>query len=852
MASQPAAGSGELQAQPNSVFSDRDWLLLLGLWLVAVAIDGVWLWLDQAPPAWDQGDHLTRSLNYWRLFQPAYWGSEDWWTQLWRLSPTYRAPFVYLLTVPVLELLGRGFDQAVLVNSLLMGALLGLVYWLGRHLFNRRTGLWAAMACILLPCLTVLRTDYLLDYGLVVCTLLALTCLTCWRDSTGHRRWLWAAGLGLGLGLIVLTKLTGILIVIAPLVWVGTGAIWRRRWLSLLQLLLAGGLAIAICWPWFQTNWLTVLTSTGQSNATWMPAEVVPGSLWSAWTYYARMIPRMVTVPLFWGGLGAWLLTLILALVGSDKTNYPTRHWPFLPPGRGAWLWLLGIFVAAYGLLSLFQNKDIRHFTPVIPVLVLLLLVPLTHTPGRGWRLYRWGVLTLATLTMLGAMFPLPHLPRGKLVRHPYQGTPWPHPEIVQTVIAEQPYLRSTIGVLPNTPQVNPMNVDFYGELQDFRVYGREVGFNSTFVPLDAASLDWVLVKSGDQGVQNPGNPAKADLQAQVETSPDLRVINRWDTPDQSQLVLYGRQPWPVVVEPLQIDVHAVSLTAVDLPAQVAPGTTVPVTYQVTGPWTELRNGLLLLTWERSNSDSPTGSFADGADHWIHDHGLGRGQLYPGLGNDLGTQAFEVTERLGMILPPNLQPGQYQLRAQWLNRVTGQGVDWPIPDVAVQVTANAPAGAAPMPDLLSQIHALSGGLADGTLDPIFTTVGRINQYDPIQDYLVQAEVAMEKRLKSDPDNLEWLYTRALAQVLQQKADAAILSLTQIANLSPDNVYPWLYLGFVELYSWHPGRASQALDRAEVLAPDMPEVQALQGIAQLQRGNLWGTWQRLKASGLIKS
>jgi hypothetical protein len=130
-----------------------------------------------------------------------------------------------------------------------------------------------------------------------------------------------------------------------------------------------------------------------------------------------------------------------------------------------------------------------------------------------------------------------------------------------------------------------------------------------------------------------------------------------------------------------------------------------------------------------------------------------------------------------MPIPPQTAPGVYSLTAEFLDRETGGVQPLALTSSEVTVTAASGGGATdaipPLrPDLTSTLRDLSLGLAAGELEDIFATVGRINQYDPYQDYLKQTEAAMVFRLANDPENLNWLYPLALAQVLQQKAPAA--------------------------------------------------------------------------------
>jgi predicted Zn-dependent protease len=90
----------------------------------------------------------------------------------------------------------------------------------------------------------------------------------------------------------------------------------------------------------------------------------------------------------------------------------------------------------------------------------------------------------------------------------------------------------------------------------------------------------------------------------------------------------------------------------------------------------------------------------------------------------------------------------------------------------------------------------------------------------------------------------------MAQVLQQDDQGAIATLNHLTAVAPDNIYHWLYLGFVNLYAWQPRQADQALAYGAKLDPTLPELQALQAVAALQRFNLWQAWQHLRQSGLL--
>jgi 4-amino-4-deoxy-L-arabinose transferase-like glycosyltransferase len=597
----------------------RDGVILLGLWGVTALLDLIWFQLDQAPPAWDQGDHLNRALEHWRLLQGFQPFDASWWRALWELSPGYRAPLVYLVTAPFFWLFGPGYDQAMAVNTLFTGVLIFATYGLGRTLFDRATGLWAALLCPWLPMLVATRLDYLLDYGLTASVLLFFYSLTQWRQPTSQpQSWGWTVGAGIACGLAVLAKFTSAFFLLMPLIWCGVESLMCKRWLRLVQLLCLVGIAILVFGPWFQVNWLTVLTSGTTSNTTWIPAGVNPDNPLSVWSYYLRVLPRMISWPLLWAAMGGLIIALVNIYQGRGQVQALKL---------GAWIWLWVFMGGAYGLLSLLQNKDPRHIMPYLPV-VLLALVRATLVGQRRSRYLRpITAVGLSGLMVLG-MFPVIPLPAWAMQRPPDRTAQWPHTEVVSTILAQAPYMKSVLGVIPNTAQLNPMNFDFYGKLADFQVFGREVSLNEAAVDWDAHALDWFVAKSGEQGPDNGTGQAKPRLQEQVANSPDYAIAQTWPLPDESTLFLYHRrQPMLTVATlpdtPETAAPSPLSLSVTVPQSSLAAGETWPVQYDIFGDLAQLETGVLILTWEPlDQAGQPTAGQG-----WTQDHGVGFGLL---------------------------------------------------------------------------------------------------------------------------------------------------------------------------------------------------------------------------------
>ncbi|MDY6940773.1 MAG: phospholipid carrier-dependent glycosyltransferase [Cyanobacteriota bacterium] len=850
----------------NSNDRTRDYKLLFGIWLLGAAIDRLWFALDGAVPSWDDADYLTGAMNYFQALQHPHWLSGEWWTQLWLLSSKI-PPLTYIATTPFLNLFGTGVDRATLVHLLFSAVLLGSVWGLGSHLFDRRVGLWAAGLCVLFPGLYRMRLDFLLDYPVAAIVTLAFWCLTMWRDSqlpkpnptqlpksiaTSYTfpippsphpsippsphppslhlsSWKWTIALGIVFGLAVMVKQTVVLFLAVPLLWVVAETVWQRHWERLFQLICASLVSVPIWMGWYRTNWLLVLTSSKRATVDSAIAEGDPSlSSLKAWTYYLERLPELISSPLLWVSLGGLVLSAAIALLtGKNK----------LPPRRdNAFRWLGIFWIGAYFLCSVNINKDWRYFLPALPVTALVLAYGLCSVQ---WRV-RWGTVVVAAL--LGAINLFPFLPLQSWARTPhpvYLGEEWPHDRVIAEIARTEPYLRSTLGVLPSTPHINQHNFNYYGTLANFQVYGRQVGVQSSQVLQDARSLSWFLTKTGDPGSVPESYP---EMVGAIEQNPEFELQRSWTLPDETILNLWHRRsPSVVVVKTGFRAGDEVELDRVEVPERVPPGFPVPVTYRWRGSWEALRSGVVLLTWK--NTDTNLGNLPTG--QWLHDRAIIQNPQPQNYISD--NSLFTVTEIAAMLPPADVVPGTYTLEVTYLDRETGETYPIAAPQATVRIDPTATAIPAPELDWVTQLRQMGRMLPQGiaALDPVFAEVGRINQYDPIQAYLEQATIALEYRLQQEPENpqrREWAYAVGLARVLQKRVDKAIAAFDRVVDLDRENPYAYAYLAFVNLYDFRPGAARKAIESAMAIAPDLPELKLLRGAAALMQGNLVQAWR----------
>ena len=835
-------------------------LIILGIiWLIGAICDRLWFALDHSVPAWDQADYLNGVLNYWEALQTPEWFNSEWWRSFWLLSNKI-PPLNYILTAPLVNLFGTSEDAATTIMLFYSGVLLISVYGLGIVLFNVTTGLWAAGLCQLIPGLYNHRLEFILDYPLTTVITFSFWLLTVYFFSRAKSftSWILAILAGISLGLAVLTKQTALFFLFCPLAAILIIFLKKRQWLRLTQLISSLVAAIAVAFPWYRTNWLLILTSGKRATVDSAIAEGDPAlNTLAAWVYYGKILPDLLSWNLLLIPLAGFLFYFLRKYLKKNiklNTNSPSplvSQSPSLPVSQSPrllvsdkWTWLAIFLLGSYFLSSLNINKDARYILPLLPVLSIVLAVGLLSWRSRWQKYILTATASLGVILMLLNIFPL----GGEFIvnklspnaeHYPYTGKPFPHPEVIQAINNTSPYLRSVLGVLPSTPQINQHNFSFYGKQNNSKVSGRQVGVRETEITQDSRSLDWFLTKTGDQGSIPESQPAMVQL---IETGKEFKLHQSWQLPDNSQLKLYHRT-YPLV-EVNQLNQSSANnqnlkLEKIELPAVSPPGVPIPITYQWSGSSQLLQSGIVLLTWKHEqNPDS----------FWLHDHGIAMGALNlpPSSAN-----RFEVIEQTAMLAPSDIKPGKYILQATYLDRNTGKTQPISFAPVAITIDPQASAVPASELDLVTQLRNIAPKMAENIqgLEPIFAQTARINQYDAQQDYLPQAELALDYRLQHNPINpkqqLDWLYGVALSQILQQDVEGAIASFRQITALDPQNPYGYAYLAFVHLYDWQPKPAETALNSAMKINPNIPEIKTLSGVAAVMQGKFIQAWKLWK-------
>lgn len=242
-------------------------------------------------------------------------------------------------------------------NMLLVSLLVALVFLLIARQYGRAAGLFAATALLSMPRFFFHAHLAALDVPVAVGTF-ALTWLF-WK-TRDRKGWGWGLLLGMAWGLVVATKLNGVFVPIALVIW---SLIFKRNWALVFRFFLMGISAVLtffLVWPWlYHDTWARVMEYVNFHLNHYQIGQWYFGSFYLPPPWHFVLVILGVVVP---------LSILLLALLGATRAGRGTRD------GGLAWLLIISTVVAISPFLfgkSLLYDND-RLFMPVYPFLACL------------------------------------------------------------------------------------------------------------------------------------------------------------------------------------------------------------------------------------------------------------------------------------------------------------------------------------------------------------------------------------------------------------------------------------------------------------------------------------------------
>lgn len=206
----PKTSTSYLQVILDRAHKDKYLIGVILLFFLSALSDYIWLKLDTMPPGWDESDHLTKSLQYYNILTNPGSGMIS---NLINVD-NYYPPFYHFSTVLSYFLFGTSMAAAISINIFYFGILLFSVYGIGKYLYNKETGLIAAIFISLYPSMVGMRRYYLIEVALIATVALSIYLLLL-SDHFRNRKY--SIGFGIAFAVSILTKWTALFFIIGPL-----------------------------------------------------------------------------------------------------------------------------------------------------------------------------------------------------------------------------------------------------------------------------------------------------------------------------------------------------------------------------------------------------------------------------------------------------------------------------------------------------------------------------------------------------------------------------------------------------------------------------------------------------------
>lgn len=345
------AKSNDIKSWLNKLLAYRrkhswvDIALLTLLCITIVICNDIWVRAELRPPHWDMARHLFNSLNYFHF-------AKDGLIRALFTSYSYYPPLLYWVSIPFYFIFGLGARTAVFSNTVFIFILVFSTYGIGKRLWNRQTGLLAAILVISLPIFVTQFKEFQLDAPATAMTALSLYVLI--RTEEFKNRG-WGLLFGLVLGLALLTKWTLLFVLILPIGYAVCVAVWsdykRRKFERTFIVLLAGLLAYALASIWYVPNNLDIqmdlLNNAGAAGVR--EGDPPVGSLQSNIWYLKNLVNNQL-----------YLIPTILFGIGTGFSIAKIK--PYFTKNTYPWLLVIGTLV----FFTFTRNKDARYTLPML------------------------------------------------------------------------------------------------------------------------------------------------------------------------------------------------------------------------------------------------------------------------------------------------------------------------------------------------------------------------------------------------------------------------------------------------------------------------------------------------------
>ena len=766
----------------NFISFKNNYFKLIIIVLISFLFDYLFF-IDTYPPGWDQGYHLSNLFKMSNIISDDNINFFEKFDNLLNVTDNYRGPLTYLVSsFPLIIFKNNSYTSAYLSNHIFNFFICILIYEIGKTFKNNSIGIYAVIIFTFSPFIIMQRTDYLID--------LSLTCFFCLSIIT-FLKWLnskenfskYSILSGLSVGFIFLVKPTSIIFLLMPIIYL---LIFKfrnieKKKLYLIEISLFFVSFILIIFPWFSRHWLTIITST--LNAWKWGINYQDGLdafSFEGWIFYIKKLPEILG---FFNIFNIVILFIIKILTKNVnfifKKNINKNELLFF-------VFLLNFYL----VISLMSTKDLRFFMPIFPIVCIYLsrLVITGYFP-RNYQIFR-QTLILSTITIsliINNTNGFKHLANNK---KDYIKNYWPHNEVIKSIEEVNPYLFSTLAVLPDTREINTFNLEAEAARLGEKIAVRQIVSNEKTYKDDLKYFDWFLVKSDNQGIMT--NKSKKLLNKYLLNNNSFEIYKDWNLPDKSSLKLIKRIDLSNSVKETSCKT---SFPSVDY-KMINKGLNI----KLKGQGTDIYASNLLINLQDKNNEN------------ILDISINNGVFNTNFKSD---KCYELNQNIPINNKEYFSNSNLTYRTILMTQSKRllSLKDKFVYDEPNQFE-NKNYNPILMENKIDKVSLLGNLLRKGNFDQIFNIVGVLNQSDPKQSYLRSSEAIFQQRY-ADRLNINDLYSVLISQILQKKIYSANNTIGEILKYDNKNGNAHLVSAIINIYLFNVKDAKQAINYSKI-------------------------------------
>ncbi len=762
----------------RNLYLENNYLKIIFIIFFSLIIDNFFILKIHNPPAWDQGYHLSNVFKMYNILEDQGINISEKFSQLLNVTDSYRGPLTYFLSALFLKVFGSSYKFAYLSNQIFNIICIISIFNLSKLLKNESSGIWAALIFTFSSLILNQRSDYLIDLSLTAFSTLGFLFFTKWYLDIKKFSF-YSALSGAALGLIFLTRPTGITIFFFPFILIILKLINSKSSPShnLKEFIFFITSFILIIFPWFTRHWLTIITST--INAWNWGINYQDGLEFyqiKSWIYYLSKLP------LIFGPINFSIFTIIFLIekgFGRNLLNFKMRFLNKLN------LWFLIYIFNCYLIISLMSTKDIRFIMPIFPILCIY---PAIFLDSKDFKVFSHkSKKIILIISLFCSLF----FTKNKLYLNNYNSYSkynWPHADIVNEIKKENRNLISTLAILPDTKEINTFNLEAEASRQGEFVAVRQVVSNEETYKEDLELFDWFLLKTGYQGVMS--NEAKNLLNKYLLNSPSFKIQKEWILPDKSKVSLFRRESLNTYLIKNDCKYSSLNLDIKKIPKGLR--------LKLIGKGKSIKSSSLLIDFINENYKTSTNiSLANGSFHRNFDE-----ESCYFLTQDV---AINFPEKSKKELNIKVRILDEEGKIKHLNLVDNKLI---IKDDKENKSLIK------MANKISKVELLGDFLRKGEFEKLFNLVGVINQSDPSQIYLKDAEKIYLQRF-NDNEKVNDLYNVLICQILQRKIENAEKTINHILEKDFSNGNAQIAKSIINLYLLDKKDARFSLNNAKI-------------------------------------